>query len=39
LNIGFLLLEPLVALTLNFIKGKLLFIEPFQLVFQLVRVL
>jgi hypothetical protein len=38
-NIGLMLLEPLVALTLNFINDKLLFIKLFQLVFQLVRVL
>jgi hypothetical protein len=31
--------EPLMALTLNFINDKLLFVKLFQLVFQLVRVL
>jgi hypothetical protein len=36
LNIGLMLLEPLVALTLNFINDKLLFIKLFLLVFQLV---
>jgi hypothetical protein len=39
LNIGLMLLEPLVARTLNFINDKLLFMKLFQLVFQLVRVL
>jgi hypothetical protein len=39
LNIGLMLLKPLVAFTLNFINDKLLFIKLFQLVFQLVRVL
>jgi hypothetical protein len=38
-EIGLILLEPLVALTLNFINDKLLFIQLFKLVFQLVRVL
>jgi hypothetical protein len=38
-EIGLMLLEPLVALTLNFINDKLLFIKLFKLVFQLVRVL
>jgi hypothetical protein len=36
---GLMLFEPLVALTLNFVNDKLLFIKLFQLVFQLVRVL
>jgi hypothetical protein len=35
LNIGSMLLEPLLALTLNFINDKLLFLKLFQLVFQL----
>jgi hypothetical protein len=39
LNIGLMLLEPLVTLTLNFINDKLLFIKHFQLDFQLVRLL
>jgi hypothetical protein len=39
LNIGFMLLEPLVALTMGFIHDKLLFIKLFQSVFRLVRVL
>jgi len=39
LNIGLMLLKPLVALTLNFINDNLLFIKLFQLVFQLIRVL
>jgi hypothetical protein len=39
LNIGLMLRESLVALTLNFINDKLLFLNLFQLVFQLVRVL
>jgi hypothetical protein len=39
LNIGLMLLEQLVSLTINFINDKLLFIKLFQLVFQLVRVL
>jgi hypothetical protein len=33
LNIGLMLLEPLVALTLNFINDKLMFIKLFQLAF------
>jgi hypothetical protein len=33
LNIGLMLLEPVVALTLNFINIKLVFIKLFQLVF------
>jgi hypothetical protein len=39
LNIGLMLLGPLVVLTLNFISDKLLFIQLFKLVFQLVLVL
>jgi hypothetical protein len=39
LKIDLMLLEPLVALTLNFIKDKLLFIKLFQSVFKLMRVL
>jgi hypothetical protein len=39
LNIGLMYLEPLLALTLNFINEKLLFIKLFNLVFQLVLVL
>jgi hypothetical protein len=39
LDIGLMLLEPLVALTLNSINDKLLLIKLFQLVSQLVRVL
>jgi hypothetical protein len=39
LNIGLMLLDTFVALTLNFINGKLLFIKLFKLVFQVVRVL
>jgi hypothetical protein len=39
LNIGLMLLETHVALTLNFINDKLLFVKRFQLLFQLVRVL
>jgi hypothetical protein len=38
-NIGLMLLEPLVVLTVNFISDKLLFIKLFKLVFQLVRVM
>jgi hypothetical protein len=39
LNIGLMLLETLVASTLNVINNILLFIKLFQLVFQLVRFL
>jgi len=36
-NIGLVLLESLVALTLIFVEDKLLFKKPFKLVFQLIR--
>jgi hypothetical protein len=39
LNISLMLLEPLVALTLNFTNDKLLFIKLLKLVFHVVRVL
>jgi hypothetical protein len=39
LNIGLILLEPLVVLTLKFINDISLIIKLFQLIFQLVRVL
>jgi hypothetical protein len=39
LNIGLMLLEPLVGLTMNFTDDKLLSIKRFQFLFELVRVL